>query len=195
VVERALSRSGWKADYTRRLRADGLRFSDEVLGYGPLVGHFLYMDIHNGRPDIAALEATAKLAKYGPNGRTMQPSLIRSPLKTTGRPGYSHTVFPKSHEAFDLLCVGESRSTGPEWPVPAATGSISGPPLAFRNPGVYLNSAYDVVGAGRLPITPGVWMLRYDFYAIDFPLLSVTIELDVADWNNPKATIVSQDIA
>jgi hypothetical protein len=198
VVERALDRSRWTADYTRRLIADGLRFSDEVIrygaGYGELVGRFLYMDIHNGRPDIAALEATAKLSEYGPKGGPMHPCPIRSPLKATGRPGFSHTIFPKSYEAFDLLCVGESRSPQSEWPVPAATGSIS-TPLRFRNPGAYLNSAYDVLGAGRLPMPPGVWILRYEFYGIGFPLLAVSIELDATDWDDPHAKILSQEIA
>jgi hypothetical protein len=57
VVGRAISRAGWKADYTRRLRAEGLRFSDEVLGYGPLVGRFVYLrfqrrDVRAAIPDI-----------------------------------------------------------------------------------------------------------------------------------------------
>jgi hypothetical protein len=58
TVERALDRSGWTPHYSRRLRADGLRFSDQLIRYGTLVGRFLYIDIHNGRPDIAAGAAT-----------------------------------------------------------------------------------------------------------------------------------------
>jgi hypothetical protein len=37
IVGRALDRAKWTTDYTRRLRADRLRFSDEI-GYGFLVG-------------------------------------------------------------------------------------------------------------------------------------------------------------
>ncbi len=83
VVERALDRSGWTPDYVRRLRADNLRFSDDLITYGQLVGRFLYVDIRNGRPDIAALEATARLSEYGPSGKRLRPSPIRSPLKAT----------------------------------------------------------------------------------------------------------------
>jgi len=59
VVERALDRAGWTADYSRRLRAGNLRFDDRMFKFGTLAGWFLYLDIYNHRPDIAALEATA----------------------------------------------------------------------------------------------------------------------------------------
>lgn len=194
VVERALDRSGWTRDYVRRLTANNLRFSDELISYGHLLGRFLYVDIRNGRPDIAALEATARLSEYGPSGKPLRPSPIRSPLKATARDGFSHTIFPKSHEAFDLLCVGQ-RLVGPGWNVPAASSASVVPPTALVDRGVYLNSALDVVGGGLLPITPGAWMLRYEFYAIDFPLLSLSIELTVSSSHEPVATIVSQEIS
>jgi hypothetical protein len=195
VVARALDRSGWTPDYIRRLSADSLHFSDELIRYGQLVGRFLYVDIRNGRSDIAALEATARLSEYGLRGEPLQPSLICSPLKATARPGFSHTIFPQSHEAFDLLCVGTCpRPVEPGWNVPATSGAFEGPPNAPVDHGVYLNSALDVVGAGRLPIDTGTWTLRYEFYAIGFPLLSVSIELRLTDWNQPAATIVSQEV-
>jgi hypothetical protein len=173
IVGRALDRAKWTTDYTRRLRADRLRFSDEI-GYGYLVGRFLYLDILNGRPDIAALEATARLSEFGRAGQPLQPSPIRSPLKATARPSFAHTIFPKSYEAFDLLCVGTYGQQA--------------------EPGVFLNTAYDVAAAPRLPISAGVWQLRYEFFAIDFPVLSVLIDLTLTDWNEPRATILSQDI-
>lgn len=71
TVKRALDRSGWSTNYSRRLRADGLRFSDPNLQYGHLVGRFLYIDIHNGRPDIAALEATAKCSGFAKAGKAL----------------------------------------------------------------------------------------------------------------------------
>jgi hypothetical protein len=194
VVARALDRSGWTPDYFRKLRADKLRFSDQLITYGHLAGRFLYVDIINGRPDIAALEATARLSEYGPSGKPLQPSPIRSPLKATARPGFSHTIFPKSHEAFDLLCVGSYLRPVAGRAVLATSAALEGPPVALVDQGVYLNSALDVVGAGRLPITPGDWTLRYEFYAIDFPLLSVSIKLTVTDSNEPAATIVSQEV-
>jgi hypothetical protein len=196
VVARALDRAGWKPDYVRRLRADRLRFSaPTAYGHagGLLEGSFLYLDIRNGRPDVAALEATARLAEFGRSGEPLRPSPIRSPLKATGRPGFSHTIFPNSHESFDLLCVGAYR-TGLDRSMPAGTAAVEGPPIGFAPQGVYLNSAHDVIGEGRLPITPGAWLFRYEFYAIGFPLLSVLIELTVTYLTEPAATIVAQEI-
>jgi hypothetical protein len=193
VVERAIERSGWTPEYGRRLRADNLRFSEELIAYGNLAGRFLYIDLRKGRPDIAALEATGRLCELG-QGRDLQPSPIRSPLKATARPGFSHTIFPRSHEAFDLLCVGQ-RITELTWNVPATSGAFQGPPIAHQDYGVYLNSALDVVGASKLPIAEGVWRLQYEFYAIGFPLLSVLIEVDLQDWSSPSARIISQDVS
>lgn len=126
--------------------------------YGNLAGWFLYLDIHNDRPDIAALECTAKLFEYGPSGDTLRPSPIRSPLKATGQPGFSHTIFPQSHEAFDLLCIGTDTANRGQ-----------------RR--AYLNSALDVVPTRDLGIMGGAWNLRYQFFAIEFPILTVAIEL------------------
>jgi len=109
VVERGIDRARWVPDYTRRLRPGQLRFSDpdSVIRFGNLVGRFLYLDIHNDRPDIAALETTARLVAFSRAGEAFQQCEIRSPLKATARSGFSHTIFPKSHEAFDVLCIGK----------------------------------------------------------------------------------------
>lgn len=108
AVERALNRAGWGSDYSRRLEAGPLRFSpnDQPIRIPRILGRFLYLDIQNHRPDIAALETTARLSAFGRLGHDMLPCPIRSPLKATGRSGFSHTIFPNSHEAFDILCVG-----------------------------------------------------------------------------------------
>jgi hypothetical protein len=83
---RAIERSGWTPEYSRKLRADNLRFSEELITYGNLAGRFLYVDLRNARPDIAALEATGRLCELG-QGQDLQPSLISSPLKANGAPG------------------------------------------------------------------------------------------------------------
>jgi hypothetical protein len=200
VVERALDRSGWTCDYSRRLTADHPRFSDELLTYSNLIGRFLYIDIQNHRPDIAALEATARLSELGLAGQTLQPSPIRSPLKATGRPGFSHTIFPKSHEAFDLLCVGMYRNQSQfDVSAPAVSGSFVQPvaghqKLGVLDLGVFLNTALDLAGAQRLTVVPGKWRLRYEFFAIDFPVLSVLVELTLTDWDSVDARIVSQEV-
>jgi hypothetical protein len=195
VVERALDRSRWTNDYSRRLRADTLRFSNEIIAYGGLAGRFLYLDIRNNRPDIAALEATAKLTEYSSaDPQAWQRSRFRSPLKATGRPGFSHTIFPKSHEAFDLLCVGSFSRPDLQWRVPALSGALVPSPTAYEEPGVFLNSALDVVGSQRLPVALGVWLLRYQFFAIGFPVLQVCIELTLPNWSEPSARLISEEV-
>jgi hypothetical protein len=125
------------------------------------------------------METTARLAEFGAAGQPLQPSPIRSPLKATSRPGFAQTIFPQSHEAFDLLCIG---AYSPDVVLPVISD------------GAYLNSALDELPVRPLPITPGVWMLRYEFVAIAFPLLSASIELTVENWNMVKAKEVEQTI-
>jgi hypothetical protein len=195
VVERALDRSGWTSDYSRRLRAEHLRFADDPIRYGSLTGHFLYLDLRNDRPDIAALGATARLSEFSPIGHPLRPSPIRSPLKATEFPGFSHTIFPKSYEAFDLLCVGAySPPAALGFLTPPGSGALVGTSVVHEEPGVYLNTALDVVGAPHLPIASGVWMLRYEFFAIDFPVLSVLIELTLRHGAKPTARILTQEV-
>ena len=202
VVDRAIGRAGWLNTYSRRLTASGLRFSEDLISYGQLVGHFLYIDIHNQRSDIAALEMTGRLSAYSEKGMPFQPSGVRSPLKATGRPGFSHTVFPSSYEAFDLLCLG--------WWLPQAAleGNVQSTnattaiaerhqmlQMEVADRRVYLNTALDVRPLASLPITQGEWLLKSEFFAIDFPLLSVAIELKIGAGAPPSARLTDLDAA
>jgi hypothetical protein len=200
VVTRALDRARWMPDYSRRLSAGGLRFSTGVLTYGTLVGWFLYLDVHNHRPDVAAMETTARLIAYGQKGKGLEASIIRSPLKATGRPGFKHTIFPKSHEAFDLLCIGIDQKPKPGSTivaaVPAATGQVLG--MIGPNCHVYLNSAYDVQWECPLPVTTGHWNFRFEIIAIGFPVMTVDVEVEVPgklSKTAPTARIISQRLS
>ena len=197
VVERAIDRAKWTTDYSRRLHTGELRWNPAV-SYGNLRGAFLYLDIRNARPDIAAVEATARLNRLATAGGTLQSSPNRSPLKATARPGFAHTIFPKSHEAFDLICVGTYQDRQP-WTVSSTTSttaafSVSGAMIPTGQPDeqVFLNCALDVVPQQPLPITPGVWNLEYEFFAINFPILTVQIELTIAPRKDPIARIVDE---
>ena len=193
TVKRALDRSGWSTNYSRRLRADGLRFSDPNLQYGHLVGRFLYIYIHNGRPDIAALEATAKCSGFAKAGKALGPCPIGSPLKAKRlRAPYTNS---KLHEAFDILCVGfHLKQAQLSQTAPAASGSIVGPQMLQWTQGVFLNSALDSVDGHRLDITPGVWEIRYEFFAVNFGVLSVSIELTLSDSYEPGVRLLDQKV-
>jgi hypothetical protein len=180
VVKKAVDQAGWKADYSRRLRAGGLRLSN-LPHYGNshvrLTGQMFYLEIHNDRPDIAAIGATGRLVSHRQVGSKIEiPSNVQSPLKAAGRPSYSHTIFPKSHEEFDLLLVGKS-------PTSAAPDQDH----------LYLNSALDLVPTPWLPMSYGEYVLKYEFYAIDFPLLSVKVRLSWPESGPPSASILSQE--
>jgi hypothetical protein len=198
AVRRAVERARWTPDYSRRLHTGELRPSDTFINYGgQIIGRFFYLDIVNDRPDIAALEATARLVAFGKVGTDLTPSPIRSPLKATGRPGFSHTIFPKSHEAFDLLCIGRNAPVGSGSVVAstqahvvtdyAVLGSVIGPMHK-----VFLNCALDVFPVRELPITPGVWILHYEVFAIDFPVLRVFVELTFPTEGDPTAKVVNE---
>lgn len=181
TVEKALDDARWDQDqsYSRRLAADGLRLSEPIRyasGHIGLFGRMLYTDIHNRRPDIAALETTGRLVSFKRVGASVSlPCEIRSPLKAAGRPGYSHTIFPKSHEAFDMLCIGQSPTS-----------------LVPNEEHLYLNSALDLRPTPYLPIEHGDYEFHYEFYSIDFPVLTVCIRLSWPKSGLPSASILSQ---
>jgi hypothetical protein len=181
VVERALDRAGWHSSYSRQLTAGSLCFRSEHITFGQLTGNFLYLDIHNRRSDIAALETTGRLAAYAKEGDHFEPSGIRSPLKATGRPGYSHTIFPNSYETFDLLCFGKQVLPGPQSSTRAVEAVHS----------IYLNTSLDVSPLPSLPISDGTWRLKFEFFAIDFPLLTVLIRLTISGTRRPVATLIA----
>lgn len=183
VVTQAVRRARWRPDYSRRLRAGHIRIS-KVINYASddtgvaLKGRMICLKIHNGRPDIAALETTGRLVSYRPNGSTTSKRpKFRSALKATASPAYSHTIFPQSAEEFDLLCLGYS----------------------LHSPGeqqhVYLNTALDLIPTPYLKITPGVSELTYEFYAINFPILRVVIRLRWPKTGRPTARVLEQVVS
>ena len=184
VVARELDRSGWDCRFSRNLQTGTLSRA-QLVTYGRLEGNFWHLDIHNLRPDIAALECTAKLSHLAKDMENWQPSPNQSPLKATGRQGFAHTIFPNSHEAFDLFCNGaltdnpyEVMTTSTGFFTPPVSGSMAGTEWRGERH-VYLNNALDVQEPQPLPITPGAWRLRYAIYAIAFPLLTVDVYLTV----------------
>lgn len=195
VVESVLGKAGWRNDYSRRLRAGALHTATTQYNAatGLLTGVFLHLDIHNGRPDVAALECTTRLARLKHNGAWID-SPIRSPLKATGRNAYAHTIFPKSHEAFDILVVGSYLA--PYTPVPSASGLTTMPTSGSNHgsfsSGVFLNSAFDAVPAPSLPITVGAWELEYEIVAIGFPRLTVSVRVDLTEHSMVEARVASQ---
>jgi len=79
-------------------------------------------------------------------------------------------------------------------PVSAVFSGTAGPGVT-----VHLNSAFDFTPIPALPMTAGKWILRYEFFAINFPVLTVDIEVDVpqvfSTHEAPHARLLSQELA
>jgi hypothetical protein len=164
----AFQERGWRTDYSRHLvPGDEPVWSKTVIRTRRFHGSFLFMDIYNKRPDLAAFDTTARLEFIerqpdGPRDRCHDPT----PLKVTGQGRFDQIIWPDDHGAFDLLLV-----------------DLEDPRRVF------LNSAVD---AHPQPIIrePGCYALEYAVLAKDFPALRFTINLEVTgELKTAKATL------
>ena len=155
-AQAAFVERGWTSDYSRHLIATRPRWSEGIIQYGDLVGHFLYIDVENRRPDLAAYDTVARLEFIRPRSGDRYICPNRSHLKTTGQPGFTQVIWPKSHGAFDLLMINH------EFP---------------RR--MYLNNALDVMPRSPIIKEPGHYALEYAVLARDFPVLRFTIEVEL----------------
>ena len=175
-VQQAVEERGWIPCYTRHLIASNLRWSDGIITYishstgERFTGRFLYIDIQNRRNDLAALNAVARLDSISdPNGQDLSVA-DRSHLKATGHPGYSQTIWPDSHGAFDLLLS-----------------------KAERGGAIHLNSSLDLVPQPSIIQQPGQYILSYEVLAESFPVLSFCIELNATgDVRTTGASLVAK---
>jgi hypothetical protein len=154
LVEQA-ARDRWDPDYSRNLVPGKLHFPESVIEYRGLRGRFVFLDIHNLRPEAAAAGARARLSSMEIAGDKKQVSPNRSPLKVTGQEmTFAQTIWPQDHGAFDLLCVDY------------ANGSR-----------VYLNNSLDLPRAPVLFEAMGSHILHYEVFAPGFERLTVSVSL------------------
>jgi len=159
IVKNAVKDSDWNPTYSRNLICDNLRWSDTSIRYIDHTGikdvKVLYIDVNNNRPDIGALDTVARLKSITLNGETRLSS-DRSDLKCAGAMGYSKTIWPNDHIAFDLLSIDMNTQIN-----------------------VYLHSSLDV--RPRRPIISeiGTYILEYEVYATSFPVLTFKVQLDL----------------
>lgn len=155
-VPQAVRDHGWQADYSRHLVATSIHWRDGIQ-YKSLQGRFLYVDIKNKRKDRAAFDTTARLESIVPSGGVRYASPNRSHLKVFGEPTFHQVIWPSSEGTFDALVVDDRAP-----------------------PRVFLNNALDVFPLPALLQTPGCYSLKYAVLARDFPVLSFTIDLELA---------------
>lgn len=168
IVERELQARRWTTEYSRNLQVANLSWSaaNAVIAYNELVGRFLYVDILNRRPDTGAFGAVARLANITDPSGVQFASPVRSHLKVTGHAlSYAQTIWPLSHGAVDLLCLG-----------------VQQPPRVFLNTSLDVPQSPVITEAGE-------YLLEYEIFAQDFPLTGFGVKLDLQ--RNPFSSTAS----
>lgn len=155
LVEEAVERHNWDPNYSRNLVVGKLHFPERPIQYKDLRGRFIFLDIHNRRPDAAAAGAIARLGSMEIDGGKRRVSPNRSPLKVTGQlMTFEQTIWPEDHGAFDLLCVDHENGSR-----------------------VYLNNSLDLPRTPLLFEGRGNHTLHYEVFAPGFERLRVSLLL------------------
>lgn len=166
LVEELVAARQWDPSYTRHLSLGAAHWAGPLI-YGDHTGRHLVrvfeVDVHNRRHELGALNAIARLKQIVSPDGSVSGDIDRSPLKTTGQPGYTQVIWPRSHAAWDLFAVRmDTPST------------------------ICLNSALDVAPRSPVISLPGEYVLTYEIFAENFPVLRFDVRLSVSD--NPQAT-------
>lgn len=165
IIKEAISKAKWTNDYSRNLIIQNLRWGNRI-SYTDHTGRRdvkgLNVDVFNNRPDVGASNTVCRLQTISINGvKNISPD--RSHLKCCGSPGYSNTIWPKDHIAFDLLSIDLNNPTN-----------------------INLHSALDV--NPRVPIinSIGKYELDYEVFAEGFSPITFIVNLDFT--GNPNTT-------
>jgi hypothetical protein len=169
LVAKAVQLRQWNPRYSRNLVVQKLHFRSKPWSYADMFGRFLHVDIENRRPDTGAGETVARLAAITLASGTRKVSPNHSPLKVTGQwMAYEQTIWPRSHGAFDLLCVDAK--------------------VGYR---VYLNNALDVTPRPILFEQLGEHFLEYEVFARGFDVRHFGVKLQLtAKCEEAKAELV-----
>lgn len=205
IVQEAVEKAGWDHSYSRNLSVNGEcswtgpeYYTDHVSG--TRLVRILHAEIHNCRPDIAALDFSARLIEIEHNGKK-RPSHDKTPLKISGQMGYSTSIWPKSSCTLDLL----SAEIPPEnCTFPTSVSGVQSRPTrgdgtnvaeyvhisASENFNVYLNSASDIYPRSPIISEAGTYSLRYEAFSTGFNPIYFIVELrlpqceaKIVEWN------------
>ncbi|EFK06462.1 conserved hypothetical protein [delta proteobacterium NaphS2] len=165
LIRAAIGKAGWRPEYSRHLSLASLDLGPEITYYDhaspPRRARVLLATIRNGRSDIGAMQAVARLSSLVGADGTRRESPDRSHLKATGHSGYSQAILPQSTAVFDLLTI-----------------DLNSPSQ------LYLNSSHDVVPRAPVIDKPGNYELLYEVYSSGFPVLRLRV--DIEHTGNPK---------
>jgi hypothetical protein len=171
LVPMLVQERNWSPAYSRHLALGELRWSIPIV-FGDHTGQrpirALYLDIHNRREDVAALDAVCRLESLRLPDGTVRTDIDRSAIKTNGQQGFAQPIWPGSHAAWDILSL-----------------SLNQPAT------VYLNSALDVNPRAPLITEPGNYVLSYEMFAQGFEVLKFAVGLRVSgETSETAATLI-----
>lgn len=168
AVERLVAAQRWRTSYTRRLTLGESRLS-EPIQFGDHTGVRLvrtfFVDVHNHREDLHAANAEARIERIIRPDGTLQTGLDTSRIKTTGQPGFTRTIRPGKHGAWDFFSIAMEET---------AT--------------IYLNSELDLRPRAPIIGAPGEYTIVYEVFAEHFRVLKFGIRLLVA--NDPHRRLL-----
>jgi len=170
TVIKAVRDCNWSPNYSRHLSIESVtlfppcRFNtlkDKEMGvYHSDPFHntqIVTVEISNRRKRDVAINCQVHLKDKG------EPYLHydRAPLKAAGVKSYSHTIWPGETVSFDLFCYDVDQKT------------------------IFMRTESDVVGLGGvyLPLInkPGHYILTYEVCALNFPISTFAVELQLGD--------------
>jgi len=124
--------------------------------------------LSNRRGDVGASSTVLRLHQLKKADETQLPIYDKTPLKVTSYlHHYQQTIWPLSEGCFDLVT------------------------LDLQNPTrVFLVSINDLSPRQPIISAQGTYHLRYQVFAIGFPLLEFTIELNVDGSQHPPCSIL-----
>lgn len=148
----------WNVSYSRHLVATRPSWSERIISVTTrgLRGRFLFVDIENRRPYMAAFDTVARLEFISSNSGERYVCGNRSPLKVTGQPGFCQVIWPSSHGAVDALMIDDQHPDR-----------------------VYLHNALDVAPQPIIEEV-GRHILDYAVLARGFPVLRFSIDLNLS---------------
>ncbi len=171
-VKALVKQRRWVPTYSRQLSVKNLRMEKRPIGYRDHAGEYAqyvwFAHIENRRSRTRAENTRARLANVtDPKGKCSCPD--RGLLKWAGQFGYERLIMPGEDEPFDAFAID------------------------FKNHlEIYLHSAADVPREPIIKGVPGVYKLKYQIIAFNFPTMEFEIKLELTgNIETTKAELIS----
>lgn len=175
IIKNEVAIRSWSPSYSRHLIVESSQWHPQAIFYGDhptLHGQrwerILHVRIRNCRHDKGAIQTTARLSSITNEAGNRWESPDLNDLKWAGQVGYARTIRPGDSERIDAFALDANHLTH-----------------------VYLHSAADVIPRQPILTDPGVYILHYQVFSQEFPLLEFNIRLNLTGiFNTTTAELV-----